>query len=103
MTLWLIVIGMGLATFATRASFIFLPLHTHIPARLRHALKYVAAAILPALIVPDVLYHGSTPFDVTRLAAALFAALVAWRTHNMLATIAAGIAVLVALNYLTGM
>ena len=103
MNLWLIIIGMGLVTFATRASFIFLPPHTRIPQGLQRSLKYVAAAVLPALIVPDVLFHGSPgnlPFDAVRLVAALIATLVAWRTQNMLATIAAGMAVLILLKLL---
>jgi branched-subunit amino acid transport protein len=103
MSLWLIIIGMGLVTFATRASFIFLPPHTRIPTGLRQALKYVAAAVLPALIVPDVLFHGNPgnlPFDTGRLVAALIATLVAWRTQNMLATIAAGMATLFLLTLL---
>jgi branched-subunit amino acid transport protein len=103
MSLWLAIIGMGLVTFATRASFIFLPPHTRIPNGLQRALKYVAAAVLPALIVPDVLFHGSSgnlPFDAIRLVAALIATLVAWRTRNMLTTIAAGMAALFLLNLL---
>ena len=103
MSLWLIIICMGLVTFATRASFIFLPPHTGIPQGLQRSLKYVAAAVLPALIVPDVLFHGSPetlPFDVFRLVAALIATLVAWRTQNMLTTIAAGMTALILLKLL---
>ena len=103
MSLWLIIIGMGIVTFATRASFIFLPPHTRIPTGLPRSLKYVAAAVLPALVVPDVLFHGNPgtlPFDAARFVAALIATLVAWRTQNMLATIAAGMAALFLLKLL---
>ena len=103
MSLWFIIIGMGIVTFATRASFIFLPPHTRIPQGLQRSLKYVAAAVLPALIVPDVLFHGSPgnlPFDAFRLVAALIATLVACRTQNMLTTIAAGMAALILLKLL---
>ena len=95
MNLWVIIVGMGLVTFATRASFIFLPPHTRIPKGLQRALKYVAAAVLPALIVPDVLFHGNTgnlPFDAERLVAAMIGILVAWVTRNMVLTIVAGMA-----------
>jgi branched-subunit amino acid transport protein len=97
MNLWMIIIGMGLVTFATRASFIFLPPHTRIPKGLQRSLKYVAAAVLPALIVPDVLFHGtpgSLPFDAERLIAAIIGILVAWATRNMVLTIVAGMAAL---------
>ena len=103
MSLWLIIIGMGIVTFATRASFIFLPPHTRIPGNLQRALKYVAAAVLPALIVPDVLFHGANamlPFDALRLVAALAGGLVAWRTRSMIATIIAGMATLLLLKFL---
>ena len=106
MTLWLIMIGMGLVTFAARASFIFLPPHTRIPGALQRSLKYVAAAVLPALIMPNVLFHGSTPgtsgslpFDAIRLVAALVATLIAWRTRSMVATIFAGMAAFLLLRY----
>jgi branched-subunit amino acid transport protein len=59
--------------------------------------------VLPALIVPEVLFHGNPanlPFDAARLVAALVATLVAWRTKNMLATIAAGMAALFLLKLL---
>ena len=105
MTLWLTIVGMGLVTFAARASFIFLPPHTHIPGVLRRSLKYVASAILPALVVPDVLFHGAVgawPFDLQRLAAALIAAVIAWRTRSMVATIAAGMAALYLIQYAVG-
>lgn len=103
MSLWLIIIGMGLVTFATRASFIFLPPYTRIPKGLQRSLKYVAAAVLPALIVPDVLFHGNPgnlSLDAARLVAALIATLVAWRTQGMLTTIAAGMATLFLLKLL---
>ncbi len=102
MTLWLTIVGMGLVTFAARASFIFLPPHTRIPELLRRSLKFVAAAVLPALVVPDVLFHGtpgSLPFDPERLVAAICAAVIAWRTRSMVATIITGMAILFLLKF----
>ena len=51
------IIFCGLVTLAVRASFIVLPPDTQVPVWLRSGLKYVAAAVLPALIAPDVLFR----------------------------------------------
>jgi branched-subunit amino acid transport protein len=91
------VVGAGLVTVAARASFIVLPARTVVPAWLNRALKFVAAAVLPALILPDVLFRDLGPEQVVngyRMTAALCAAWVAWRTRNIFATLGAGMAVL---------
>lgn len=103
MTLWWVVIAMGLVTLAARLSFIVLPPDTRIPDMLQRALRYVAASVLPALVMPDVLFHGASggfSFDVYRLVAAIVAALVAWKSRSIVATLIAGMAVLLALKWL---
>lgn len=103
MTLWWAVIGMGLVTLAARLSFILLPPDTRIPEMLQRSLRYVGAAVLPALVMPDVLFRGVSggfPFDAFRLVAAVVAALVAWKTRSIVATIVSGMAVLLTLKWL---
>ena len=91
------VIGAGLVTVAARASFIVLPAKTRVPMWLNRALKFVGAAVLPALILPDVMFRDLGPGEFVntyRIGAALVAAAVAWRTRNIFATLGAGMAVL---------
>jgi branched-subunit amino acid transport protein len=97
------VIGAAAVTLAARASFIVLPATFHVPTWFTRSLGFVAAAVLPALIVPDVLFRelveGST-VNVYRVAAASIAALVAWRTKNIFATLGVGMATLWLLKWL---
>jgi branched-subunit amino acid transport protein len=91
------ILGAGLVTLASRASFIALPAQAEPPLWFRRALKYVGAAVLPALILPDVLFRELASGDVVnvyRIIAAIIALLVAWRTSNIFATLGAGMAVL---------
>jgi branched-subunit amino acid transport protein len=89
------VVGAGAVTLMARASFIVLPAGTRVPEWFSRALKYVAAAVLPALIVPDVLFRelsGGQLVNTHRLLAALIAAWVAYRTRSIFATLGAGMA-----------
>lgn len=101
--LWLTFIGMGVVTLAVRLSFIVLPADARIPELLKRSLGYIGAAVLPALVVPDVLFRGEVGpqgFDAFRLAAAALACLVAWRTHSIAATLISGLGTLLLLRAL---
>jgi branched-subunit amino acid transport protein len=97
MNLWLIVLGMGIITYAIRLSFIVMGERVQVAAVFRRGLKYVPTAVLSAIILPEILQPGGT-LDVSwghgRLLAGLIAALVAWRTQNVLWTIGVGMVVL---------
>lgn len=96
------VIFAGLVTLAIRASFIMLPPDAQVPAWLTGSLKYVAAAVLPALIVPDVLFRDLPPGDVLntyRIIAAGVAAAYALKTKNTFGTLLVGMAVLLLLKW----
>ena len=97
MTLWLIILGMGLITYAIRLSFIVLGERGQVSPVFQRGLKYVPTAVLSAIILPELLQPGGT-LDISlgnaRLLAGLIAALVAWRTKNVLATIGAGMGTL---------
>lgn len=105
--LWLVFVLMGIVTVSLRASFILLQDRLALPNALERALRYVPAAVLAAILTPALFRGAGEPllglewFD-TRVVAALIAGVVAWRTRNILATIAAGMAALWALAWLLG-
>ena len=97
MSAWLTIIVCGMVTLAIRASFIILPPDTKVPTWLTGSLKYVAAAVLPALIVPDVLFRDLAAGDslnMYRIIAAIIAAAFALKTKNIFGTMLVGMAVL---------
>lgn len=99
------IIAAGAVTVLARASFIVLPGDTNVPTWFTRALKFVAAAVLPALILPDVLFRELSAGDsvnVFRLIAATVAGFVAWRTRNIFATLGAGMMTLWLLKWLMG-
>ena len=94
---WLTVIFAGLVTLAIRASFIVLPPDTRVPSWLTGSLKYVAAAVLPAIIIPDVLFRDALPgevLNVYRIVAASVAAVFALKTRSTFGTLLVGMAAL---------
>jgi branched-subunit amino acid transport protein len=93
MNLWLIIIGMGIITYAIRLSMIVISGQIQIGENLQRALRYVPPAVLSAIILPEMLQPGGT-LDLSlgneRLLAGLIAIAVAWFTRNLLWTVAAG-------------
>jgi branched-subunit amino acid transport protein len=95
----------GLVTFLTRLSFIALLGRLEVPPLLTRALRFVPAAVLSAIIVPELVMRGGAPevsFRNPRLVAGLLAALVAWKTRSVGLTIAAGMLALWGLQALLG-
>lgn len=99
---WLAILAIGAGTFLIRFSFIYLFEYlSEVPEDLERALRFVPPAVLAALVVPAVVViDGSTALSPgnDRLVAATVAAVVAWRTEDILATIAVGLVALVALQ-----
>ena len=97
MSLWLVILGMSVATFAQRASFLLLPDHVKLPALLRRALHYVPAAVLTAIWTPELLLQKgvlSLALGNERLLAGILAVAVAWRFRATFVTIVAGLVAL---------
>lgn len=99
---WVIILAGGLGTFGLRYSFIGLfSYFDELPTRLKRALALVPAAVLAALIVPELVFLDGvlmlSPAN-DRLLAGIVAAIVARRTENMLATIGVGMVILWALS-----
>jgi branched-subunit amino acid transport protein len=95
---WLpLFVAAGLVTFAIRLSFIALLGRVELPALLTRSLRFVPPAVLSAIILPELLVKDGAldlrPGNV-RLIAGVVAAVVAWRTRNVVLTIAAGMAAL---------
>jgi len=100
---WLLILGLALASFLPRASFILLFARWPVPALMQRALRYVPAAVFSAILVPGlVLSEGSVHIglDNPRLLAGILAGAIAWRTRNTLLTIVSGMLALHLFGYL---
>ena len=95
---WVAIVVIGAITYGIRLSFIHLFGRIDgVPARLQRPLRYVPPAVLAALVLPDLVTLrpsvAATLVD-ERLIAGAVAGAVAWRTENVFATIATGMATL---------
>jgi branched-subunit amino acid transport protein len=97
---WLIwaVIGIGaVATFALRASFIFLLVRAEGGmTRLEPVLNYLPVAVLAALVAPSFFFNDGSAVIASgseNFLAGVGAFVVAWVSENMLATIIVGMAI----------
>ncbi|WP_331234285.1 AzlD domain-containing protein [Natronorarus salvus] len=103
---WLLIVALAVGCFALRLSFI--QLHGWViefPPGVERALVYVPPAILAALVFPQLfVLDGSVVTAVVneRAIAGGVAAIVAWRTGSMLATIGVGMGVLWGFRLLLG-
>lgn len=90
---WYSVIILSLGTFALRFSFIYMMDKITFPGPINKMLKFIPVSVLPAIVVPAIAFEKSTAmysFDYLRIAAGVIAAAIAWKTKNMLLTIALG-------------
>ncbi|SDF33921.1 AzlD domain-containing protein [Sporolituus thermophilus] len=98
-----IIVGMALVTFATRFSSVALFRQTGIPGWLERWLKHIPTAILTALIVPSlVLPKGQLDlsFHNHYLLAGIVAAIVAYKSRNIVVTLTTGMGTMLALRWL---
>ena len=97
----LIIIGMALVTYFTRIGALALFRFIGVPSWLNRWLKYVPVAILTALIVPSLLLpKGYLDLSVNNhyLIAGFIAALVAYKSRNIVATLGLGMGVMFVLK-----
>ncbi len=93
--IWAVIVVVGVLTYAIRFSFIGLFGYLdEIPPRLERPLRYVPAAVLAALVLPAFVTLDASGFAIDKLVAGGFAAVVAWRTENVFATMAVGMGTL---------
>lgn len=93
----LLVLGMAIVTFAARYPALALISKITIPPTLLAALKFIPPAVLTAIIVPALLAptDNRINFSLTNdyLIAGIITTIVAWRSKNLLLTLAIGMAV----------
>jgi branched-subunit amino acid transport protein len=92
MMMWIVVITVGIVTFAMRFVFIGLFGRIEVPPLLERGLRYIAPAVLAALTLPTVLAPGGTldpwnPF----VPAAIVGGIAAWTTKSIGAAILVGL------------
>lgn len=106
MSLWLVILLAGLLTYGTRLSFILLLDRIKVPNWFRRGLRFVPAAVLSAIILPELASRNAV-LDLSlrnpQLYAGALAVLVAWRTKNVLLTIIVGMAALLIFQAVLGM
>lgn len=93
---WLVILALGLGTFAIRFSFLGLVGDRALPGWALRLLRYVPVAVLPALIAPLTVFPaatGGTPDPARLLAAGVALGVGAW-SRNMLASVGAGMTAL---------
>lgn len=99
---WGIIVAIAVGTTLARVSFIVLLGRLGgVPPRLKRLLALVPPAALAALVFPGLLVADgdlALTLDNARLFAGTVAGIVAWRTGNLLATVAVGMAVFWALT-----
>lgn len=103
MTVWIIMLGLAIGTFLLRSSFILLLGKREIHPLMERALRFVPAAVLSALVVPEILTRHNSLLISPRnpqLIAAIVAVVVARRSRSVVLTILGGMATLWALEAL---
>lgn len=92
MTMWIVVIVAGIATYAIRFVLIGLFGTIEVPPIIERALRYIAPAVLAALTLPAVLSPGGV-FDAWNVfvPAAIIGGIAAWATKSIGAAILVGL------------
>ncbi|UTA48641.1 AzlD domain-containing protein [Simiduia sp. 21SJ11W-1] len=103
-TLWLVIVALGVGTYLIRFSFLGIVGNRPIPEWVQRHLRYVAVAVLPALITPLVIWPPATggETDPARLVAALAAFAVGMRFNSVMGAVGLGMATLYGMQYLLG-
>jgi branched-subunit amino acid transport protein len=98
MSNWLVVAVIGAGTYLTRLSFVGILGTRRLPAWAERPLRYVAPAVLAALVVPAVTLRDDAlnllPAQNPRFIAAVLAGLVTWRFKSVVMAIIIGMGTL---------
>src|SRR5580765_4333426 len=93
-TWWIVILVVGSLNYLSRLSFIAVFARFEIPPLVRRALRFVPAAMLSAIVVPAIVFAAPATLQPSyanpKLAAALAAAVIAWRTKSATATMTGG-------------
>ncbi len=102
MKLWWLIILAGVITYAFRLSFILALERLKMPGWFSRGLRYVPPAVLSAILVPALAdWNGkiNLSWSNPQIIAGIVAALVAWRTRNVLLTLLAGLSCFLILHF----
>ncbi|WP_022705870.1 MULTISPECIES: AzlD domain-containing protein [Paracoccus] len=102
LTIWIVILILGVFTYLIRWSFLGVLGGRDLPEWVLRMLRYTPVAVLPALVAPLVVWPAATGGqpDPARMAAALATVIAGLWTRNVLASIAAGAATLALMLYL---
>jgi len=103
-TLWIVIISLGVGTYLIRFSFLGLIGGRELPEWFLRHLRYVAVAVMPALITPLVIWPDATGGEPepSRLIASLVALVVGLKFNSVIGAILAGMVSLYGVQYLLG-
>ena len=104
LTIWLVILGLGLGTYLVRFSFLGLIGDRPLPEWVLRLLRYTPVAVMPGLVAPLILWPPATggELDLSRLMAAAATLLVGMVTRNVVYSVLAGMVTLYALLALLG-
>jgi branched-subunit amino acid transport protein len=92
-TIWIVMLAIGVLTFLTRLSFIYILEKWQPSDIINRALRFVPVAVLTAIFIPEIASANgelSLGLGNLRLLAGLIAIFIAWRTKSALWTIGIG-------------
>ena len=100
--LWIVIIGLGIGSFALRFAFTGLVGDRALPEWLLRHLRYTAVGILPAIIAPAVIWPAATEgaYDPPRIIAAIVTLALGLIWKNVVGAIIGGVATLYTMQYL---
>lgn len=100
MTMWMVVVLAGIATFSMRFVFIALFKRIAVPPNLERGLRYVAPAVLAAITLPAIIAPGHVWDPINAFVpAAIIGGAAAWRTKSIGAAIAVGLPAMWIINW----
>ena len=102
LTIWLVILILGVGTFMIRWSFLGILANRDLPGWFMQMLRYTPVAVLPALVAPLVMWPAATDGqpDPARLSAAAVTVLVGILTKNVMFAILGGAVTLYGILYL---
>ncbi|MCZ4353146.1 AzlD domain-containing protein [Roseovarius aestuarii] len=102
--LWVVILGLGIGSYALRFVFIGLIGDRQLPEWVLRHLRYTGVAVIPALIAPLVVWPAATDgqMDAPRFIAALVTLSVGLAFRNVIASVLAGGATLYLFLHLLG-
>lgn len=101
--IWFVILAGGVITYLIRLSFIIALERLNLPDWFTRGLRYVPPAVLSAIILPELANWDGQVVNLSwtnpQILAGAVAILVAWRTRNVLLTLATGLVCFLALRF----